>query len=86
MCVVRGGSKILKLAFEFYRSRYNAGTNCCMNVHIILIANGDTMAFFFYPKIYAIFGTFFTSEEQNKSLIYLELSLFSDLLRAVVEK
>ena len=56
------------------------------NLHIILIANGDTMAFFFYPKVYAIFWAFFTSEQQNKSLIYLELSLFSDLFRTVVEK
>ena len=44
------------------------------NLHIILIANGDTMAFFFYPKVYAILEYFFTSEQQNKSLIYLELS------------
>ena len=88
VCVVIGSSKrkILKLAFEFYHSRYNACTNCCTNVHMILIANGDTMVLFFYPKVYAIFGAFFTSEQQNKSLIYLELSLFSDLFRTVVEK
>ena len=88
VCVVRGGSKrkMLKLAFEFYHSRYNACTNCCTNVHIISIANGDTMMFFFYPKVYAILGAFFISEQQNKSLIYLELSLFSDLFRTVVEK
>ena len=88
VCVVKGGSKrkILKLAFKFYHSWSNVCTNCCMNVHIIVIANGDTMVFFFYPKVYAILGAFFTSEQQNKSLIYLELSLFSDLFRTVVEK
>ena len=37
------------------------------NLHIILIANGDTMAFFFYPKVYAILGAFLTSPSKIKA-------------------